>query len=55
MAPELKVNYRARIWAERKSCEVMLNVSLMTVPGMTIGSKLEPISPNQRGKECCAV
>lgn len=36
MTPELKVNYRARIWVERKSCEVTLNVSLMTVPGMTI-------------------
>lgn len=36
MTPELKVNYRARIWAERKSYEVTLNVSLMIVPGRTI-------------------
>lgn len=36
MTPELNLNYRARIWAERKSCEVTLNVSLMTEPGMAI-------------------
>lgn len=36
MTPELKVNYRAKIWAERKSCEVTLNVSLMIEPGLTI-------------------